>query len=68
VGPLTEDVDHNHDLVEPMGLQKLENEVHRDSVPALVQNLRQMKLTMGKGGVRPRCAIRPSGWKEPSGS
>jgi hypothetical protein len=28
LGSLTEDVNHNHDHVEPVGLQKLENEVH----------------------------------------
>jgi hypothetical protein len=28
VGLLTEDVNHNHDCVEPVGLRKLNNEVH----------------------------------------
>jgi hypothetical protein len=48
VGSLTKDVDHNHDRIEPMGLQKLDNEVHRDGVPALIWNLGRMKLTMGE--------------------
>jgi hypothetical protein len=48
VGPLIEDVNHNHDRVEPVGLRKLDNEVHQDSVPALVRNLGRMKLTVGK--------------------
>jgi hypothetical protein len=52
VGPLTKDVNHNHDRVEPMCFQKLDDEVHLDGVPVLVQNLSQMKLTMGKS---PEC-------------
>jgi hypothetical protein len=31
-----------------MNFRKLDNEVHRDGLPAFVQNLSQMKLTMGK--------------------
>jgi hypothetical protein len=48
VGSFTEDVDHNHNRIEPVGLRKLDNEVHRDGVPALVWNLGRMKLTVGK--------------------
>jgi hypothetical protein len=43
VGPLTADVNNK-----PMHLQKLDNEVHQNSVPALVWNLGQMKLTVGE--------------------
>jgi hypothetical protein len=49
VGLLTEDINHNHDCVKPMCFWKLYNEVYRDGgVPALVRNLGQMELTMGK--------------------
>jgi hypothetical protein len=54
VGSLTEDVNHNHDRIEPMCLWKLDNEVHRDGIPALVWNLGQMKLTVGKSPERLR--------------
>jgi hypothetical protein len=61
VGSLTEDVDHNHNRIEPVGLQKLNNEVHRDGVPALVQNLGRMKLTVGKSPERLRPVARITG-------
>jgi hypothetical protein len=52
VGLLTEDVNHNHDHVKPMRFWELDNEVHRDGVPALVWNLGWMKLTVGKSPKR----------------
>jgi hypothetical protein len=54
VGPLTEDINHNHDHIKPMHLRKLNNEVHREGDPALIWNLGQMKLTVGKSPERLR--------------
>jgi hypothetical protein len=48
MGPLTKDVNHDHDRVEPMRLRKLDDEVHRDGVPELVQDFGRMKLTVGE--------------------
>jgi hypothetical protein len=48
VGPLTEHIYHNHDCIEPVHFRELDDEVHRDGVPAFVQNLSRMKPTMGK--------------------
>jgi hypothetical protein len=46
VGPLTKDINHDHDRIEPMRFRKLDDEVHRDGVPALGRNLGRMKLTI----------------------
>lgn len=48
VGPLTEDVNHDHDHIKPMHFRKLHDELHRDGVSALIWNLGRMELTMGK--------------------
>jgi hypothetical protein len=48
VGPLTENINHNHHSVEPVCGQKLHHEVHRDSVPAFLWNFRRVKLTVGQ--------------------
>jgi hypothetical protein len=46
VGPLTEDVNHDHD--QPVHIWRLQDEVNQDGVPALFWNPGQMKLTVGK--------------------
>jgi hypothetical protein len=48
VGLLTEDVNHDHDCIKPVCFWELNDEVHQDGIPVLVQNLGWMKLTMGK--------------------
>jgi hypothetical protein len=58
MGPLTKDIDHNHNHVEPMCLQKLDDEVHRDSVPVLIWDFGRMKLTVGESPKHLRLVVR----------
>jgi hypothetical protein len=50
VSPLTEDINCDHDHIKPVCIWELYNKVHRDRVhvPALLQDLSQVKLTVGQ--------------------
>jgi hypothetical protein len=45
---LTEDINRDHDNIEAVCFREFDDEIHRDSIPALIRDLGQMKLTVRK--------------------
>jgi hypothetical protein len=46
MGLLTEDINYDHDHIKPVCLWELNDEVHQDGVPALLQDLHQVKFSV----------------------